>query len=109
MQILVSSASLVAVVEIGYKTQTLALMLAAHYGRALPIILGITLATIALASEYQALLWVTLGTTIGMLIANIPPLFLGEAFIAKIPMKPMCNLASIAFVGFGVYQIFQFV
>ncbi len=84
-------------------------MLAAHYGRALPIILGITLATIALASEYQALLWVTLGTTIGMLIANIPALFLGEAFIAKIPMKSVRNLASIAFVGFGVYQIFQFV
>jgi putative Ca2+/H+ antiporter (TMEM165/GDT1 family) len=64
-------------------------------------------ATIALASEYQALLWVTLGTTIGMLIANIPAIFLGEAFISKIPMKFVRNLASIAFVGFGIFQIFQ--
>ena len=83
-------------------------MLAALYGHALPIILGIMLATIALASEYQALLWVALGIAIGMLIANISALFLGEACIANTSMKPRCNLSSIAFVGFGVYQIFQF-
>jgi putative Ca2+/H+ antiporter (TMEM165/GDT1 family) len=184
VQVLISSASLVAVAEMGDKTQLLALMLAAHYGRALPIILGITLATtlnhlasawlgqtigvnfsspqfslsisiifiaiglwllkpdkhdtinnkflrfspfvasfiafflaeigdktqlatMALASEYQALLWVTLGTTIGMLIANIPAVLLGEAFIAKIPMKLVRNLASLAFIGFGAFQLIQ--
>ena len=65
------------------------------------------IATIALASEYQALIWVTLGTTIGMLIANIPAVFLGEAFIAKIPMQHVRNLASIAFIGFGAFQLIQ--
>ena len=86
VQILVSSASLVAVAEIGDKTP---------------------LATIALASEYQAIFWVTLGTTIGVLIANIPAVFFGAAYIANIPMNRVRILASIAFIGFGVFQVTQ--
>ena len=35
-------------------------------------------ATIALAAKYDALLWVVLGTTIGMMIANVPAVLLGE-------------------------------
>ena len=44
-------------------------------------------ATVALAAQFQSMLWVLLGTTLGMLLANVPVVFAGEALIRRVPLK----------------------
>ncbi|UTA47099.1 TMEM165/GDT1 family protein [Simiduia sp. 21SJ11W-1] len=59
-------------------------------------------ATVVLAAEFQSLLWVTLGTTLGMLIANVPVVYLGESLMRRIPMALTQRLAAALFIGLGV-------
>jgi Ca2+/H+ antiporter, TMEM165/GDT1 family len=61
------------VVEIGDKTQV---------------------ATIALAAHYQSVAVVTIGTTLGMMIANVPAVYLGEIAARKLPLKWMRRIAA---------------
>lgn len=173
------STALVAIAEIGDKTQLLALMLAARYRKALPITLGILgatlanhalaawigaevaawvgeetmrwilaaafivmagwclipdkmedrpktarqagaflatlvcfflveigdktqIATVALAARFQSLATVTLGTTLGMLIANVPVVLCGDAIARRLPLKIMRVVAALLFVALGV-------
>ena len=44
-------------------------------------------ATVLLAAKYPSLLQVVAGTTIGMLLANVPVVALGSRFAAKLPLK----------------------
>lgn len=44
------------------------------------------IATVILAAKYDAFIWVTLGTTLGMLIANVPVAYTGEWLMKKIPL-----------------------
>lgn len=60
------------------------------------------LATIALAARYDALTAVVLGTTLGMLIANIPAVLIGEKLAQRIDMKLMRRLAAATFALTGV-------
>jgi putative Ca2+/H+ antiporter (TMEM165/GDT1 family) len=173
------STALVAVAEVGDKTQLLALMLAARYRKALPIILGILcatlanhaiaalvgaevaalvgaeamrwilaatfivmagwclvpdkiddgartaekagaflatlvafflveigdktqIATVALAARFHSLTIVTFGTTLGMLIANVPVVLFGDAIARRLPLKIVRTVAAILFVALGV-------
>lgn len=179
-----ASASLVTIAEIGDKTQLLALMLAARFGKPLPIISGIflatllnhalaayaghyigaqfmqspwfgvclgvlflamgvwalipdtmaeqtensehntgafiatfvcffaaemgdktQLATIALGANYSATLWVILGTTLGMMLANVPAVLFGDALLRKISLRYVRACAASVFVAFGVLEI----
>ncbi|MFC3031306.1 TMEM165/GDT1 family protein [Pseudoalteromonas fenneropenaei] len=52
------------------------------------------IATALLASQYQSLIWVTLGTTLGMLAANLPILFLGERLLNALPLQLFRWLAA---------------
>lgn len=176
------STGLVALAEIGDKTQLLALLLAARYRKPIPIILGITVATIAnhalaafagnwvadhipmtwfngiigvsflaialwtlipdsledthpgmssadafiatlvaffiaeigdktqvatvlLAAKYEAMLWVIAGTTLGMLIANIPSVYLGDWLNGKLPLRAIRFGAAFLFAATGVYTL----
>ena len=45
------------------------------------------IATVALAAHYGAPLLVVMGTTLGMLVADVPAVFVGNRFAEKIPMK----------------------
>jgi putative Ca2+/H+ antiporter (TMEM165/GDT1 family) len=63
------------------------------------------IATIALAAGYRNLLAVVAGTTLGMMAANIPVVFLGNAFAAKLPMKAIHYVASALFAVLGLYFI----
>jgi len=176
------TAALVAIGEIGDKTQLLSLMLAARYRRPLPIILGITsatlanhaiaaaagiwlrgaidlallrwlvglsflgiaawtltpdaadeerpvaerygvflitlvafflaemgdktqVATVALAARYAAFASVVLGTTAGMMIANVPVVFLGERLAARLPLKLLRRVAAACFALLGVVAL----
>jgi len=182
MQALVSSAILVAAAEIGDKTQLLSFVLAARLRRPLPIITGITaatlanhalagsagawvaarvsaatltwvvglafigfglwtlrpdtlagdlrligggafvtatvafflaemgdktqLATVALAARYPGrLAEVVLGTTLGMLAANVPAVLVGEVLAERIPMARIRLVAAALFLAMGVLTL----
>jgi putative Ca2+/H+ antiporter (TMEM165/GDT1 family) len=181
LEALLVSTSVVALAEIGDKTQLLALMLAARFRRPLPIVLGIfastvfnhalagavgiwvanalgpllmrwilglsflvmavwvlipdhldgaetrdhrgnlgifaatfvafflaemgdktQIATIALAARYQALVAVVAGSTLGMLIANVPAVLLGGAAARKLPARALHVIAALIFAALGI-------
>lgn len=60
------------------------------------------IATLALAAAYPSLLAVVAGTTAGMMIANVPVVFLGKAFANRLPLKAIHFGASILFVILGL-------
>lgn len=64
------------------------------------------LATIALAARYDSLTSVVLGTTLGMMIANVPAVWVGEKLTHKINMKVMHWVAAALFVALGVLALF---
>jgi putative Ca2+/H+ antiporter (TMEM165/GDT1 family) len=59
-------------------------------------------ATIILGAQYQNLLLVTLGTTIGMLLANIPVIYFGEALMKRLPLNVVRIIASSLFIVIGI-------
>ncbi|MCD6034594.1 MAG: hypothetical protein K0R63_335 [Rickettsiales bacterium] len=64
------------------------------------------IATVALAAEYKDFLPVLIGTTTGMLLANIPAVFFGHKLLERIPMKFVRYTASVLFIGFGIVKIY---
>ncbi len=60
------------------------------------------IATLALAAAYPNLLAVVSGTTLGMLVANVPVVILGKAFADRLPIKAIHYVASALFVILGV-------
>ena len=180
MESLLVSAGVVALAEIGDKTQLLAFILAARFKRPLPIILGILaatlvnhgmagalgawvtsvltpeilrwvlalsflgmaawtlipdeieedetriagrlgvfgatlvtfflaemgdktqVATVAMAAHFADPLLVVAGTTLGMLIADVPAVFVGDRFAARIPMRLVHGIAAAIFAVLGV-------
>lgn len=182
MQAFLASTAVVAIAEIGDKTQLLALVLAARFRRPVPIVLGILLATLAnhalagalgawvsslvspqilrwllgasfiaiavwalipdtletdgapakphgaflttlvafflveigdktqvatvvLAVKYQALVSVVLGTTLGMMIANVPAVLLGSAAATRLPLRLIRGVAAALFALLGVLAL----
>jgi putative Ca2+/H+ antiporter (TMEM165/GDT1 family) len=178
------SAAVVAIAEIGDKTQLLALMLAARYRKPVPIILGIfcatlanhalaawvgaavaawigadamrwvlaatfivmagwclipdkaddrpqaarqagaflatlvafflveigdktQIATVALAARFNSLVAVTAGTTVGMLLANVPVVLFGDAIAKRLPLKWVRAAAALLFLLLGLAAIFM--
>ena len=180
MEALLVSTGVVALAEIGDKTQLLALILAARFRKPLPIILGILLATtvnhglagalgawitatvspgilrwvlglsflamavwtmipdeieeeetqvarrlgvfgatlvtfflaemgdktqiatVAMAAHYGTPLLVVIGTTAGMLVADVPAVFVGEKLAGRIPMKLVHSIAAAIFALLGL-------
>ncbi len=182
MESLFVSAGLVAIAEIGDKTQLLALVLAARYRRPIPIVFGILIATlvnhaiaawagasvsawldpdvlrwilglgfiamaiwclvpdkadgapitadnagvfiattiafflveigdktqiatVALAAQFNDVVRVTLGTTLGMMLVNVPVVMFGEVIAKKAPMKIVRMIAAGAFVVLGILAL----
>ena len=60
------------------------------------------IATVALAAQFPALAAVVVGTTLGMLLANVPVVILGEKLTAKIPLRMLRALAAAVFAILGV-------
>lgn len=60
------------------------------------------LATVAMATHFAAPIAVVAGTTLGMLIADVPAVFLGDRLAAKIPMRLMHMIAAAVFAAIGV-------
>jgi putative Ca2+/H+ antiporter (TMEM165/GDT1 family) len=60
------------------------------------------IATVALAARYDALVAVVAGTTIGMMIANVPAVLLGNVAAEKLPKRLMNAIAAVIFLLLGV-------
>ena len=63
------------------------------------------LATVALAARYDSLVAVVLGTTLGMMIANVPAVWVGEALAHRVNMKAMRWVAAVLFALLGVLAL----
>jgi len=60
------------------------------------------IATVALAAQYQALIAVVAGTTLGMMIANVPAVLLGDRIATRMPVKLVHGIAAAIFLGLGI-------
>jgi putative Ca2+/H+ antiporter (TMEM165/GDT1 family) len=63
------------------------------------------IATVALAAQYQAFILVVLGTTLGMMIANVPAVLVGEKLAHRIPVKWVHGIAAAIFLVLGVLTL----
>lgn len=137
MEAFLVSTGVVALVEIGDKTQLLAFVLVTRFKRPLPIIAGILAATLvnhamagalgawllslvdpallrrvlglaflALAAKYTLPVAVVAGTTLGMMIANVPAVLIGDRLLKRVPMKVVQRIAAALFVLLGLATIF---
>ncbi len=84
LQSLFVSTGVVALAEMGDKTQ---------------------IATIAMTAHYAEPLLVVTGTTLGMLIADVPAVFIGDKLASKIPMRLVHTIASAIFAVLGALTL----
>jgi putative Ca2+/H+ antiporter (TMEM165/GDT1 family) len=63
------------------------------------------LATVALAARYDSLVAVVLGTTLGMMIANVPAVWIGGALAHRVNMRVMRWVAAGLFVLLGILAL----
>lgn len=63
------------------------------------------IATVAMAAHYTEPLMVVIGTTLGMLIADVPAVFAGDKLANKIPMKLVHSIAAAVFALLGVLTL----
>ena len=66
------------------------------------------IATVALAARFEgALVAVVAGTTLGMLIANVPAVYLGHRFASRIPMRWVHGVSALIFALLGLATLLQ--
>ena len=63
------------------------------------------IATVALAAKYASFWWVVAGTTLGMMIANVPAVLLGHRMAVKLPLRLIRGVAAVIFAALGVAAI----
>ena len=73
------------IAEMGDKTQIATVAMAAHYAQALPVVAG---------------------TTLGMMLANVPAVYAGDRLAGRIPMRLVHGIAALIFAVLGVAALF---
>lgn len=63
-------------------------------------------ATVALAAHYATLFAVVAGTTLGMMIANVPAVYFGERIARRIPIRLVHAVAALIFAMLGIATLF---
>jgi len=63
------------------------------------------IATVLLATKYNSVGMVVMGTTLGMMAANVPVVFLGKFAAHKIPMKSIRTAAALLFIVLGIIAL----
>ena len=84
MEAFLVSTSIVALAEMGDKTQ---------------------IATVMLAAQYNAYAWVVAGTTLGMMLANAPVVWLGERMMRRVPVRAVHIVSALIFLALGVLAL----
>ncbi|MEQ9725308.1 MULTISPECIES: TMEM165/GDT1 family protein [unclassified Pseudomonas] len=64
-------------------------------------------ATVMLAAQYPHFIMVVLGTTLGMLIANVPVVLAGNFAADRLPLTLIRRLAAVAFAALALYAAYQ--
>ena len=65
------------------------------------------IATVALAAQYASLFWVVAGTTLGMMLANVPAVLLGDKMAGNLPLKLVHGIAAAIFAVLGLLALFS--
>ncbi len=63
------------------------------------------IATVALGAQYQPLVAVVAGTTLGMMLANAPVVFFGDAITKRVPIRVVHLIAAVIFAVLGVLAL----
>jgi putative Ca2+/H+ antiporter (TMEM165/GDT1 family) len=63
------------------------------------------IATVALAAQFQAYWAVVAGTTLGMMLANVPAVFLGDRLAGRLPVRLVHGVAAAIFAVLGVLTL----
>jgi putative Ca2+/H+ antiporter (TMEM165/GDT1 family) len=63
------------------------------------------IATVMLAAQYQAWVWVVAGTTFGMMLANAPVVWLGDKITKLVPLRVVHVVSALIFAGLGVVAL----
>jgi len=63
------------------------------------------IATVMLAAQYNALVWVVAGTTLGMMLANAPVVWLGERMTRLIPLRTVHVVSALIFLVLGLLAL----
>jgi Ca2+/H+ antiporter, TMEM165/GDT1 family len=64
-------------------------------------------ATVMLAARFDDLVAVTAGTTLGMMIANVPAVLLGERVLKRVPVQWVHRIAAVVFAAIGATILWQ--
>jgi putative Ca2+/H+ antiporter (TMEM165/GDT1 family) len=62
-------------------------------------------ATVMLAAQYQAWGWVVAGTTLGMMLANAPVVWLGDKITKLVPLRVVHIVSALIFLGLGLFAL----
>jgi putative Ca2+/H+ antiporter (TMEM165/GDT1 family) len=65
------------------------------------------IATIVLAARYDTILWVTAGTTLGMMLANLPVVVIGGMAAGRLPLPAVRVAAAATFALLGIVALFE--
>jgi putative Ca2+/H+ antiporter (TMEM165/GDT1 family) len=63
-------------------------------------------ATVALAARYASAVAVVCGTTLGMMLANVPAVYFGDRIAGRVPLKLVHGLAALIFLVLGLATLF---
>jgi Ca2+/H+ antiporter, TMEM165/GDT1 family len=65
------------------------------------------IATVMLAARFNDLIAVTAGTTLGMMVANVPAVLLGDRVVKRVPVQWVHRIAAVVFAAIGVAILLQ--
>lgn len=65
------------------------------------------IATVALAARFDSIGWVTLGTTLGIMLVNAPAVFIGNKLAEKLPISLIHKIGALVFLVIGVAALVQ--
>lgn len=63
------------------------------------------IATIALGAQFDSVVLVTIGTTLGMMLANVPAVWFGQKIIERVSLKAVRIVAALLFLVIGLWVI----
>lgn len=65
------------------------------------------IATVMLAAQYPEFVLVILGTTLGMLLANVPVVLVGNLAAGRLPLTLIRRIAALGFAALAVYAVYE--
>jgi putative Ca2+/H+ antiporter (TMEM165/GDT1 family) len=64
-------------------------------------------ATVVLAAQFDAWAAVVAGTTLGMMLANVPVVWFGERIMRRVPIRLVHTIGALIFLALGVFALLR--